>query len=369
MKKTVLIFLAIVLILGGAVAFRNNWQKRTGGETIKIGVVYGFTGGASAWAEYGKKGDDLAVKEINEAGGVSGRSIQIIYEDSATTPSGAVASFKKLTEIDKVDIVVGDVWSFLTNPLIPLADSKKIVLISPTVNDKTVEGKSDYFFTSAHTIGSQKQAVEKFFDINPQIKTASILCWNDTWGRSHSVLFKAVMKEKNIKLLGEECTADFSSDYRTEVTKLKVQKPDAILATVTSSLVGTALQRIKELDINAKILTTNAIVDSLEVSHTPRKYTEGVYFTNWTSNQEFIDKFEKMYGTYPIIEAEDHYETIRSIAKAFANDPTDVLAGLKQVKYEGVNGPIDFTTGDHLAVNKQQAGLFLVTSDGYKEIK
>ena len=76
-------------------------------------------------------------------------------------------------------------WSFITNPLIPIAEDKKVVLISPTVMDKSVEGESDYFYTLGHTVDSQRNAVNKFLEMNPGAKTAAVFCWDDAWGRSH----------------------------------------------------------------------------------------------------------------------------------------------------------------------------------------
>src|SRR5947207_2511415 len=113
MSKATKILLVIVAIIaiGAFVRLRHSGPiSPANAEPIKIGVVYGFTGGADAWAEYGKKGVDLAVKEINSAGGVNGRSLEVIYEDSKTKPAVAVSAFQKLVDIDKVDVVVGDVW-------------------------------------------------------------------------------------------------------------------------------------------------------------------------------------------------------------------------------------------------------------------
>jgi len=364
--RTTIIVVALIAIVA-IVTFGSGklGKKAASGEPIKIGVVYALTGPAATWTQYGKWADDLAVRDINAAGGVNGRPIELIYEDSKTAPATSVSAFQKLTSVDHVQAVIGDVWSFITNPLIPLADQKKVVLISPTVMDKSVEGKSDYFYTIGHTVGSQRDSVRKFLASNATAKTATILCWNDAWGQAHEQLFKEVMAERGVKLLGEECTNDFGSNYRTELAKLQALKPDVLFATP-----GTiAFYKTRhELGVTTPTLTTNIVIDGLENQNMPRELAQGLYFTEWTPNQAFVDSFKKMYGKTPIMEAQNHYEAVRALAKAMENNPDDVLAGLRTVKYEGIAGTIDFT-GDHTQVNQENAKLYIVGESEYVEVK
>ena len=93
---------------------------------ITIGAIYGFTGAANVWSAQARRGLELARDEINAAGGIHGRSIKVIFEDNRTTPQGAVGAFKKLVNTDHVHAVVGDIFSFLTLPLVPLAQRSHI---------------------------------------------------------------------------------------------------------------------------------------------------------------------------------------------------------------------------------------------------
>ncbi|MEK7136245.1 MAG: ABC transporter substrate-binding protein [Patescibacteria group bacterium] len=358
----------IVIILGLAWYFQTNKTVPATGEPIKIGVVYGLTGSASAWTDYGKKALEMAAEEINEDGGIKGRPLELVFEDSETNPAKSVSAFQKLVTIDKVQVVIGDVWSFITNPLIPLADQNKIVLISPTVMNRAVEGASPYFFTVGHTVEGQRPAVEKFFNINPDIKTASILCWNDAWGKAHSQLFRQVATEKGIKILSEECTADFISTYRTELLKIKATDADALL--VTSSSPVALFKAYTDLGLRQKVLATTIVVDGIEAQGMPREYVKNVWFMDWRPNEEFARKFEDKYGVYPILEAQNHYEALRSIAKGLENNPDNLLEGIMKVKYNSADGQLDFTAGDNTTVNKAEAKLYTVNPDeGYTEVK
>jgi branched-chain amino acid transport system substrate-binding protein len=367
MKKIFKILIAAVaIIILIAVINVNNKQINPDAESVKIGVVYGLTGSAAAWSDFGKKAVDLAVKDINNAGGINGRKVEVIYEDSQTSPINAVSAFNKLVDFDKVEVVVGDVWSFVTNPMISVANSKEIVLISPTVMDASVENGGDYFFSLAHTIESQRSAVEIFFKNNTDIKTAYSLCWDDAWGNANSGLLKEIAIENGVEILGEDCTADFGATYQNEAAKIREANPDLIL--LTTAFTEIPVKKIRDLGIESKILTTSILIDATETRGVEKNLFNNVYFTNWIPKQSFADRFYEEYGTQPWIEAQNHYETIISIAKAFEKSD-NILEGLKQVKYEGVAGEIDFTTGDQIRVNKEEAKLYTISNDEYVEIK
>ncbi|NDA38119.1 MAG: hypothetical protein EBX80_06290 [Acidimicrobiia bacterium] len=112
--------IALIIITWALLTFSVEAQESTQ-QRIKIGVVYGFTGSAQVWSEYGRMGLELAQDEINSSGGIKGKVIELIFEDSKSNPTQSVTAYRKLVTINKVKIVLGNIWSFLTNPLIPLA--------------------------------------------------------------------------------------------------------------------------------------------------------------------------------------------------------------------------------------------------------
>jgi len=364
MNKLKIVLGVLIILIVAFIALVSKEDKNT--DTIKIGMVYSLTGSAAAWTEFGKKAADMAVEEINADGGINGRKIELIYEDGQTNPTKTVSAFTKLVDVDGVDVVVGDVWSFITNPMIPLAGSKKVVLISPTVMDASVENQNEYFFTTSHTVESQRSAIEAFFEKNPEIKSVYSLCWNDAWGNANSGLMKKIAQEKGVNVLGEDCTADFSATYLNEATKVKAANPDAVL--LTTAFAEIPVKKMRDLGITVPILTTPAVIDAVESRKVDKTLFENTYFTNWLPDQEFSDKFYKKYGQYPWVEAQNSYEAIRSIAKALEKDDI-IVEGLRKVKYEGVDGKIDFTSGDQIRANQSVAKLYILQNDSFVEVR
>lgn len=322
-----------------AFLFANSSFAETSESPFRVGVIYGFSGAASAWSDFGKKGLELAQEEINASGGIRGRKLELVLEDSRTNPSGTVTGFRKLTSVDHVDAVIGDVWSFLTNPLVPLTAREHVPVISPTVMDGAVQGSSPYFFTMGHRVESIEPSVDEFFHINQEVKSVGIICWDDAWGETHRQLWRRAAERAGAKVVAELCSNDFNNDYRSEVTRLAALKPDAIIIAMYAERVAA---RMREQHLRAKLLSTSDAAEGVQIRKADTKLLEGAFFTYWVPEKSFIDRFSKQFGVEPMLEAENHYEALRAIAKAATMDPSNIIHGLAELKYRGVGGEIDF---------------------------
>lgn len=341
----------------------NSLLAQNQNPSIKIGAVYSLTGGGSIRAEIGQKAVSLAVKEINNAGGINGRPVEVLFEDSKTIPGDAVSAYNKLRNIDKVDIIIGDVFSFTTNALIPLTLRDKQILISPSVMDKSVEASSPFFYTLAPRAESLRKAYNDFFDINKDVKTVFILCRDDAWGHLHLDLWKEIIKARGLTIIGEICQNDFGHNYYLEATKIKAKKPDAVIITY---LLDNVLRRLKEQNISTKILTTIHLEESIKIRNLAAEYTEGTFLALWPATAKFEEAYKKMYGEPPFLDAHNHYDIIYSIAAAYQKNPTNLLAGLQQVKFEGASGLIDFTNSSNPnSPNQTQAILMRVNKNHF----
>lgn len=369
-NKIVAWIVVIVIVVLAVSAVSKKQKTELSGEPIKIGVVYALTGIASSWTEFGRNAANMAAEEINSSGGVNGRPIELIYEDSQTNPAKSVSAFQKLVTIDKVDAIIGDVWAFITNPLIPLSTQNKIVVISPTVMDASVEKPGgDYFFTLGHTMGGIENSVRNFFDLNPQAKTAGLICWGvDAWGLAFTDVYERIAKEKGVEIIVKTCTTDFSPNYRNEAAKIKAAKPDVVLV---NGVGGLAVNSLRTFGVMTPIIADSNTIDGFEnQGSVSLEQLKDVYVIDWHPNKKFADSFQNKYGAYPILESQNSYEAVRSIAEALKNNPKDILAGLKEVKYTSVEGVIDFTTGTNINPNKTEAKLYKVIGKGnYEEIK
>ncbi len=352
--------LALVVFLWALLTFNVEAQESTQ-QRIKIGVVYGFTGAAQVWSEYGRMGLELAKDEINSSGGINGKQVELVFEDSRSNPTQSVAAYRKLTKIDQTRIVLGDVWDFLTNPLIPLAERDKVILFSPTVMPDAVERTNDYFFTMGERRETLGSAVDLFFKRNPDVKRVGIFCWDDPWGQSYLRIWRDVAEKNGVTIESVLCTMDFNNDFRADVTKMAAKRLDAV---IIAHMANVVLQRMKEQKLLVKVLTTSNVVEDIKIKQAPKELFEGIYLTDWKPNDEFVQKFRSRFNTDPVVEAHNSYETLRSIAKALKSSETDTVEALRTIKYDGVAGLIDFT-GSSFA-NKSTAQLYRVQNGNFE---
>jgi branched-chain amino acid transport system substrate-binding protein len=309
-------------------------------DSIKVGAVYGFSGFASVWSEQARRGIEMAVDEINQSGGVNGRELEMFYEDSRSTSAGAVTAFKNLLKVAHVEAVVGDILSFLTLPLVPLADKYRIVLITPSIFDSDLPADSEYLFTTCPRRNSIKAPVDRFFQFNPDVRAVAVICADNSWGLTYLDVWKQSARQHNAKIVDANCLDEFSTDMRAEVLRAKSKRPDAV---VVAFGVDRALRRMREIGFAPKILSTSDVMEALQTRGLSREQAEGVYFNDWLASPQFKQRFQSRYQQPAIMEPQNSYEAVRSIAEAYRRSPGDLLAGMRQVKYEGVAGKIDFT--------------------------
>ena len=100
------------------------------GETIKLGLVAPMSGPNARYGSFSMRGAQLAVKEINDAGGVDGRKIELVSGDSQGTPVEGVSATRRLIDSDKVDFIIGDVSSSVTLAMQPVAEDAGILLLN-----------------------------------------------------------------------------------------------------------------------------------------------------------------------------------------------------------------------------------------------
>jgi branched-chain amino acid transport system substrate-binding protein len=326
-------------------------------EELKIGVILGLSGAAHVWGDYARKGLELAVSEANQSLPAD-RALKLIFEDSQSSATGAVRAFHKLAHQDKVRVIIGDVWAFVTMPLIPLAKRERILLISPTVMDQSVPQTNEYFFSMGHSFKSLEPAFERFFSLNTGIDTAGTIAFDDHWNTAYTQTFSGIATRLGVTIVKSAKTNSFAPEFRSEITSMRRLNAKMILTTWSPEV---AMQRMLEQNYHVPYLTSSDAVEALLFRAPNKALLEGMYFVDWKPSKEFSDKFQARYGSLPLYEAHNAYETIRSILKACTQAVGKELhVAIKDVVYDGVSGTIDFRNTNF--PNRSQAKLYQVSS-------
>jgi branched-chain amino acid transport system substrate-binding protein len=366
--------LVMVIMLAGCSQKRASQPPMPETE-IKIGAIFPMTGAIARFGEYKKRGVELAVADINAKGGINGRKLVVIYEDSQNDPKVGVSAFQKLVWVDKVKIIIS-AMSQVSMALVPLADQHKVVLFA-NVGHPEITKKSQWVFRNFPTSDREADTMAKFAIDKLKVKRAAILYLNDEWGVAGRDAFKRSFEARGGKVVIMEGYARGTVDFRTQLTKIKGMNPDAIYFTGYGNALGLICKQRKELGLKAVMLTTTGFNDA-ETFRAAGDAREGVYFTSLPFDPQkpsgkaksYVEKFKKKYGIDPEFDGALHYDTVMLIAAAIrarGYDAEGVRQWLSQVnRFEGVCGNLmvsptrDFYTP---LVVRMIRGLKVVTAD------
>src|SRR5215204_6394143 len=176
MKRTLLALLLITtLFISFACERRGDVANGGGSGTILVGYYGDLSGRTSSFGQSTKNGVEMAADEINKAGGVNGRQIQIITEDDQGEPNKAATVVSKLVNQDKVHAVIGEVASSNSLAAAPKAQEAKVPMISPSSTNPNVTQVGDYIFRVCFIDPFQGDVMAKFASKNLKATKAAIL--------------------------------------------------------------------------------------------------------------------------------------------------------------------------------------------------
>ncbi len=355
MKKIIIgliIIIALGLVIGGQINNEENKDK----DAIKIGAILSETGVATSFGEMSRMGMELAVKEINENGGIEGRKVVAIYEDDRTDPKAAAGAYQKLTTIDKVDGIIGSNFDFVSQPIFALAKSGDTVVISPS--NPRIAGAFD---TNSHAfvmmtdfenvIRGLKSYLEKT-DYNQ----LGILRYESAFAEQVEETLNDMLLELGKKPIVSETYKQIgNNDYKTQILKLKQAGVDLVFLDMVATDPITFMNQAKQLNYNPKIFTHDGIKDPLGMKELDPKMFEGVVVLGWNvAPQSFEDKFIEEYGVKQDKSAHRAYEATYVLAQAVAKAKakSEIPKVLETTVFQTPNGQFSFNK-DHASVSTE----------------
>lgn len=346
---------------------------------IKIGFVFSMTGGAAVYGASQKEGAQLAVDQINAAAGSSGLKIVPIFEDDASVPQQGTNVFNKLINGDKVSLIIGPTLSNTAKITDPIAQKAgvPVLAISNTIAGITEIG--DYIFRNSltenvvipHTV---KVAKEKL-----GLKKVAILYGNDdAMTKATYEVFKKNLQAAGIQILSEQTFAKGDRDFSPQLTQIKAQNPDAIIAAALAEEASGIVSQARQLGIpkTVRILGGNGL-NSPGLIKNAGAAAEGVIVgAAWNVsstaplNVKFVNDYTKKFNHSPDQFAAQAYAGVYIVyqaAKASGGGQDrkalrDALAKTKNL--DTVLGRFSFTAGrdaDHsIIVQEIKDGKFVV---------
>ncbi|MBT8366702.1 MAG: ABC transporter substrate-binding protein, partial [Deltaproteobacteria bacterium] len=201
-------------------------------ETIKIGVVGPRTGTAAATGKAFEEGIKIATDYVNNKGGVLGKNIEIVFEDTAGAPDKAASGFERLVTRDKVVMVLGESHSSAALAEIEVANRLKVpfVVVEAWADPITAKGYRYVFRAGPSNSGVVNKTIAKWA-VHEGFKKAYIVSENTDWGLGIGKLSEKALADAGVKY-ESLVTERKSQDHYVELTKIKAFDPDVVLAFV-----------------------------------------------------------------------------------------------------------------------------------------
>ena len=344
---------------------------------IKIGELNSYKTQPAFLGPY-RKGLELAVEQINEAGGVNGKQLQLIIRDDNSTPGDAVRAAEQLVSRDKVDVLTGTFLSNIGLALTDYAKHKKVFfLASEPLTDKMVweQGNRYTFRLRNSTYMQVAMLVPEAVKLNK--KRWALVYPNYEYGQSAIETFKKLMKEAqpDIEFVAEQAAPLGKVDAGSVVQALSEAKPDAIFNVLFASdlarLVRAGTQRnfFKDMPVVSMLTGEPEYLDPLG-DETPEGWiVTGYpwYAIDTPEHKKFVDAYQAKFNDYPRLGTIIAYNTILSIAagleKAGSSDTEAMIKAFRGLDVMTPIGKIHYRAQDHQSTMGAHLGV-LAKKDG-----
>lgn len=330
------------LIGFGATACRPN------SDATVVGAVLPLTGDIASYGKAAQQGIDLAVSDINQAGGISGRPFQVLYQDSQGQTTSAIAALRRLTDVDHVPLVFGEAASSVTLALAPIAQASQVALITPISSSAELSGAGgDYFFRVCPSDLDQAKLMAKWIREDGHNRVGVIFV-NNSWGSSLNREFGATFAGLGGIVVSAEGIREGDRDIRTPLAKLQALNPDALYAITYGREGGALLRQARDINFatpvyGADVWGSPELIDTAGAAATGVKIIVPEKFEG-ASYDAFAAAFRARYGADPDVYAAYAYDMTRIAANALAQAAKgpSLAAAIRRQRYDGVTGPTAF---------------------------
>ena len=272
-----------------------------GDDTYKIGVMESMTGPGETYGQAIVKAKQMAVDQINAAGGIDGRTLEIIVEDSKCSAADAITAYNKLTDVDGVKVILGTSCSGAMLGAAPLAEADGVVLFSASATNPDIAAAGDYIFRTA--INDLKLGVDTGNVLwTDGIRTIATITEATDYAEGVRSTSVAQFEKRGGEVVAAESYPSDTVDFRSQLTKMINAGPDAIhIAAQAEASGGTIIKQIRELGYQGPLYTESVAVGTtaLEIAGEAATGTKAIQPeldpANATAQQMLAD-FKERYG-------------------------------------------------------------------------
>jgi branched-chain amino acid transport system substrate-binding protein len=341
-------------------------------DVIKIGEFASLTGGNASFGQQSHKGTQLAIDEINAAGGVLGKKLQLITEDDQSTQGQASTVAQKLISQDKVVAVLGEVASSKSLEAAPIAQRAGIPMISPASTNPKVTEVGDYIFRVCFIDPFQGTVMAKYALSKGWKKVAVLVDVKQDYSVGLNEFFVKYFKANGGEIVREQKYSSGDKDFKPQLTSLKASNPDAIFVPGYYAEVALIGKQARLLGLKMPLLGGDGWVGDSLLKVAGNSLDGSFFSAHFSSDdtnpvvQNFVKKFRAKYdGMIPDDMAALGYDSAMILAEAIKRAGTtdgkklrDAIAATKN--HAGITGSITLDANR----NASKSAVILTIADG-----
>nr|VFJ50482.1 MAG: ABC-type branched-chain amino acid transport system, substrate-binding protein [Candidatus Kentron sp. FM]VFJ51185.1 MAG: ABC-type branched-chain amino acid transport system, substrate-binding protein [Candidatus Kentron sp. FM]VFK08853.1 MAG: ABC-type branched-chain amino acid transport system, substrate-binding protein [Candidatus Kentron sp. FM] len=333
-RPKILIGVVVLFIAVGAVFPLNASPQPQ--QTIKIGAILPLTGDAASYGEDCRRGIELALEDSSRP---YQRSIDIVFEDTKADPKTAISAFNKLVNVDKIQAVIGGMFSSTTLAVAPLAQQAGIILLTPTAADEKIPATGDHIFSIYPSASSEGHFMANRLE-EQVIGRIAVLYQNQTATKTIAAAFVETIQSRGGSVILNESIPDGKYAYRSIMEKVAARRPTAIYLSAYRDPVALLIIIGKEMGLDVVYATQSTLYDEKALSDYPGKLDgvliSGPYFDESSVSWEMISfstRYKEKFLRAPSVWSAYGYDAADILTYALmrsardASKPQDKLAG------------------------------------------
>lgn len=355
MKKAICILL-ISMMVGSTVMGCSG----SGGDTIKIGAVGPLTGDSSNGGTDELEGKEMAVEDFNEAGGVDGKTIELVSEDDASSASQSASAVTKLINQDKVVGIIGAHNSACTLAGLEVLNRYGVPMITPGSSAETVLTSGCEWISRAFPGDDlQCKALLNYIEENHYVDKIGVIYSNDDFGKGGLDSITEAAEEKGKEVVSESF-ANEDKDMTAQLSKLRDEGAEALFIWCQYTPGALIMKQARGLGWDVQFYSGTGTIHEDTFSLSDGAYygcINSVPFISTSTDpevQEWVDRYEEKYGTPPSQNSARAYDAtmilLNAIKAAGSTEPEEVQKAIRSTKdYDGLQGniSIDPKTGEY----------------------
>jgi branched-chain amino acid transport system substrate-binding protein len=268
-RRIAIAAIAAALLLGPGAGPRAGAQAP---PPVRIGFASAMTGPSAITGEGVKWAAQMLVDEYNAKGGIAGRRIELYFGDNAGTPGEAVSATRRLADVDKVDVIVGQTHSGACLGALPVVKELEVPMVieacsNPRIRELIGKNGNEWVFRVNPDDVMLANQFAKY--MRQQTGSVSIFAQNDDFGRGAAAAYDAAFKKVGIKLVSTEFFDRGQADYRPLLTRVKRANPESVLLVMLASEGSVFMRQFRELGLTQRLYARGSMA-TLEFLHQVR---------------------------------------------------------------------------------------------------